>query len=341
MRLSVIIVNWNSKAYLRKCLASIRRGSGLNPEIVVIDSGSNDGCGQMLHEEYPSVRFIQSPRNLGFAAANNRAFLEAAGEALLFLNPDTEVSENAIGAMVAHLQALPNAGVLGCRLLNSDGSLQTSCVQSIPTITNQILDSDFPRQWWPRSPLWGMAPLLEEGGHPREVAAVSGACLMIARSTFERVGGFSEDYFMYAEDVDLAYKVKRAGYRNYYVPTATVVHHGGNSTAQAGSRFSAVMRPEAIWRFLCKTRGRRYALGYRAAMAVAATARLAAMQFLPGLRAPVPDSGGVDSRHKWHGVLRWALRRDGIVRQYYPETPPATAAHPTHGMGSAKPPHLR
>jgi GT2 family glycosyltransferase len=160
-----------------------------------------------------------------------------------------------------------------------------------------------------------MAALFENGHAAREVQCISGACLMVRRSTFERVGRFSEDYFMYAEDLDLSAKVRRTGYRNYYVPCATVVHHGGQSSQQAANVFAAVMLPEAIHRFLRKTRGTAYSAGYRLMMLFAAVTRLCVMgtAWISGWRSP----SRVASCHKWSAILRWSLNRDGIVAQYY------------------------
>ena len=129
----------------------------------------------------------------------------------LFLNPDTELVGPAINVLFDHLRALPDAGAVGCKLLNSDGTVQTSCIQSIPTILNQVLDSEASRAKWPRSLLWGMAPLFSASENPEEVEAITGACVMLKREVFEEVGLFSEDYFMYAEDIDLSYKIRKAG----------------------------------------------------------------------------------------------------------------------------------
>lgn len=319
MDVSVIIVNWNSREDLKRCIASIRMHTrDIEYEIVVIDSGSNDGCDQMLRENYPDVRFVQSATNLGFARANNRAFEEATGENLLFLNPDTELTGPAITRLRSHLHSHPNAGIVGCRLLNSDGTVQSSCIQSIPTIWNQLLNSQFLRTRWPKSGLWGMSPLFQQGIAPREVEAISGACLMVRRHTFQQVNGFSEEYFMYAEDIDLAYKIRSAGYTNYYLPDATVIHHGGKSSHQAGSTFSAVMMPEAIWRFLRKTRGDAYASAYRAAMFASALGRLLLIGLSPsswtGARPSTFKHGSV---LKWRAVLRWAVSQDDIVKEHY------------------------
>lgn len=320
MDLSIIIVNWNSKDFLRKCLVSILAETrGLEFEIIVIDSASFDGCDQMLKEHFPSVRFIQSEKNMGFAKSNNMAFRESKGDCLLFLNPDTELVGPAINILYERLGALPDAGLVGAKLLNSDGTVQTSCIQSFPTIVNQVLDSESLRARWPKSSLWGMAPLYQLTEVPAAVEAISGACVMLKRAVFEQVGLFSEDYFMYAEDIDLSYKVYQAGYKNCYVAGATVIHHGGSSVQQAVSNFSVVMMREAIWRFMRKTRGGVYGLGYRGAMLLSAASR---MLFLGLLRLNGDQSGRSRSREesfrKWWAILRWCLNREKWVHDFYP-----------------------
>jgi len=313
---SVIIVNWNSREHVKRCIASILAHTrAVSLEVVVIDSGSFDGCGEMLREDYPQVRFIQSAVNLGFAKANNRAYEKSAGDYVLFLNPDTELAGPAIDVLHASFEGLPDAGVVGCTLLNADRTVQTSCVQAIPTIANQLFGSEFLMARLPRSRLWGASAFCEEGTGPREVEAVSGACLMVRRKTFEDVGRFSEDYFMYAEDMDLSYKCRQAGRRNYYVPVAAVVHYGGSSSNQAVSTFAAVMMREAIWRFLRKTRGGAYGMAYRFAMLGAALGRLAVLG-AASMHSRSKQSEWA-ARRKWMAVLRWTVNRDGIVTQYY------------------------
>ena len=183
------------------------RRAGLEFEIIVIDSASFDGCAEMLRKEFPQVRFIQSQENLGFAKSNNLAFRSATGESVLFLNPDTEIVGPAINVLHSALKMLPDAGVVGGRLLNSDGTVQTSCVQAFPTILNQLLNAESLRRRFPRSRLWGMAPLFDAGTKPKLVEAISGACVMLPRLLLEKIGVFSKDYFMYSEDIDLSYKV--------------------------------------------------------------------------------------------------------------------------------------
>lgn len=313
MQLSIIIVNWNSTEYLRKCLASILAEThGLEFEIVVIDSASYDGCGEMLRDEFSQVRFLQSQTNLGFARANNLAFQYSRGECVLFLNPDTELIGPAINCMYERLRTLPKVGVVGCRLLNSDRTIQTSCIQAFPTILNKLFDAEALRRITPRSRLWGMEALFDNSKTPAEVDMVSGACLMMRRPVFQELGGFSTDYFMYAEDVDLCYKSRTAGFKNYYCSEAVVVHHGGKSSGQARSNFSTVLMIESIRLFLRKSRGRTYSRCYRLALVGSALIR---MMLLVGLSPVwVAVSGGPRWRaacSKWSAVFCWGL---GVVQ---------------------------
>lgn len=309
MDLSIIIVNWNAKDYLKKCIASILAlTSDITYEIVVIDSASFDGADAMLKQCYPQVRFIQSDRNIGFAKANNTAFKASSGSHILFLNPDTELVVPAINIMFDHLQKLPKAGAIGCKLLNADGSVQTSCIQSFPTIINQLLSSEFLRAVFPKSALWGMKSLFDTKNRPAEVEMLSGACIMSKRTLFERVGLFSEDYFMYAEDLDLCYKIRQAGYINYYTPDAVVIHFGGASTEKGPRDFSVVMMRESVWRFLRKTRGRAYGLVYRTSMLISAFGRLVLLMIIsPLFLVGKSRVSWYASFRKWRAILIWGL----------------------------------
>lgn len=220
-------MNWNSTEYLRQCIASINEYTrDVNFELIVVDNASPDQDADSLTYQFENLRLIKSPSNIGFGRANNLGFRYSAGEYLLFLNPDTRLVSPAIDIMLAKSEALEDAGIVGCKLLNTDLTVQSSCIQTFPTILNQALDADFLRRRWPHSRLWGTSPLLSDCGTPAKVEVVSGACMMIRRDVFEQVGMFSEEYFMYAEDLDLCRKVVRAGFNNYYVGAATIIHHG-------------------------------------------------------------------------------------------------------------------
>jgi len=317
MDLSIIIVNWNSRDYLAKALDSIAESPpSVTHEIVVIDSGSFDGCAEMLRTSHPEVRFLQSPSNLGFARANNAAFKATSGQLLLFLNPDTEVVGPAIDRLCTAVTATPDAGIVGPRLLNSDGSVQDTCVRAFPTVLNQVLDSNLLRTRFPQSTLWGKRGLSTPGDAPFRVDAVSGACLLMKRSLFEAVGQFSTDYFMYAEDMDLCLKATRAGFACYHVPTAVVVHHGGGSSAQSTtSTFAAVMALESQWRYFHKMRSPAYAGLYRAAMLFASLLRVAILLLCWPFAALLRRGrAGRAALRKWAARLRWTLGGERWVR---------------------------
>jgi hypothetical protein len=313
--LSIIIVNWHSANFVAQCIKSIcQHAPELSFEIVVIDNASRDGCQNIVRQYGDHVIYVQSEKNLGFACANNRAVAASQGAAFLFLNPDTEVTGGAIQHLYNTLYRLPDAGSVGPKLLNADGSIQTSCIQSFPTILNQSLDSEFLRQRTPLWRLWGMAPLYTETNDPTEVEVISGACLMLKRDVFQRVGGFTEDYFMYGEDADLCLKVSKIGLQNYYDPEAVVVHYGGSSSGQAASGFSAMMMRESIWRFFRRWHGERYGNCYRFAMLCAATVRLAFLGMLFVVRELRPRrQRKTDSIIKWWSILIWSTCRNAHV----------------------------
>lgn len=320
MDLSIIIVNWNSRNYLFKAIASIEIDTKeIECEVIVIDSGSYDGCDEMLRRCYPSVRFIQSDKNIGFAKANNEAFKVSSGKNILFLNPDTEVECRAIRALYDHLEVLPAAGIVGPKLLNTDGSIQMTCIRAFPTILNQILESDLLRGTFPESELWGMTPLLRGNAAATEVEAVSGACLMIKRHAYETVGMFSADYFMYSEDMDLCLKVRNAGLKTYYVPQAVVVHHGGgSSSSQSGvNTFSSIMMLESRWRFFRNNRSIWYSHLYRAAIFVVCLVRIGLVLLVWAASGAVGRSFlGKPALRKWTANLRWAIGDEEWVKNY-------------------------
>jgi len=307
MTLSILIVNWRSKDFLRRCLSSIDATcASLAPQVVVVDGGSFDGCGEMLAVEFPRVTFIQSPENIGFGRSNNLGFERVTGEAVLLLNPDTELQEGAVSALLQELQRLPAAGILGARLVNSDGSLQTSCVQSLPTPLNQALDSEFLRGLFPRSSLWGVRNVFSSVD-PVEVEAVSGACMMLRSHTFRALGGFSPEYFMYGEDMDLCAQVRQLGLKIFHVPRAVIVHHSGGSTVGAFSETSAVIMRESISIFIRKHQGGAAAFAYRLCMAVSSLVRMLLLALPCALsRAASSRDRYCLSLRKWTAILRWS-----------------------------------
>ncbi len=305
-QISIIIVNWNSRNYLRKCLQSIyAHTKGIAFEIIVVDGGSFDGCREMLEAEFKDVIFIQSAENIGFAKANNLGVTRARGDTFLFLNPDTELLSNSLPVLHSRLQSIASAGAVGCKLLNGDGSLQTICVQAFPTVLNQVLDSEFLRKRLLKSRLFGTRAFAETGSGPFEVEVVSGACIMVRRSIFELVGGFTGQYFMYGEDLDLNFKIHRAGFQVFYVPETSIIHFGGGSTAPGPA--SIMMLRRSVHLFFTLHRGAASAAAYRWALGATSLIRLGCI--LPLL--VLPDLGilqhGKGSLRKWTSILRWSL----------------------------------
>jgi GT2 family glycosyltransferase len=308
--LSIVIVNWNSCALLRNCLQSVYEGAGhLNCEVIVVDNASYDGSEAMVEAAFPQTRFVQSTENLGFAAANNLGAECSHGRNLLFLNPDTRIVGGALTALVSALESSPHAGIVGARLLNSDFSLQASCVQAFPSIWNQVLDAEVLRSRFPKSALWGTRALFEDNPRPVAVDLVSGACLMIKRTAFEAIGKFTPGYFMYSEDVDLCYKARSAGWKTYYAGNATVIHLGGQSSrVKEQNNFAAIMLRESLRIFLSARRGSLHGSLYQFSMTLTAACRIALLATLFCVAWGRRRRDALrTSLAKWLSVFRWSI----------------------------------
>jgi GT2 family glycosyltransferase len=306
MDLSIICVNWNSLDYLQKSIASVYENThGLSFEIIVVDNASPAGGVETLKQSFPEVQIVKSAENVGFARANNLGCRSASGDFVLLLNPDTALRGPAINILMEYARSLPDAGIVGGRLLNTDLSVQTAAIQKFPTILNQIVNIEQLRLAWPGCPLWDIAPLFRKNGHPVKVEVIPGACMLLRRETFEKVGMFSEDFFMYGEDLDLNWKIRNLGLTNYYIEDAEIIHHGGRSSSrQKVSNWSTIMKYKAMSRYYERNHGAVYALFYRAAMGISAVARL----LILGLALPFGDREVVrTASSKWGIVLKWAL----------------------------------
>jgi GT2 family glycosyltransferase len=334
--LSIVIINYRSANFTRKCLQSIRANAGaMSHEIIVIDNASHDDCGEMVRNEFPDVVFIQSDKNLGFAGANNMGAARSQGRCLLFLNPDTEVQGAAIQNLLRALESRPGAAMVGARLLNSDLSLQTTSITAFPSILNQTFGAESLRRKFPESALWGMRALFEDHSEPVPVDAISGACMMIRREAFDAAGGFAPDYFMYAEDLDLCLKVKQAGRKVLYVPDAVVVHHGGQSSgSRPESNYAAIMIRESMAQFMKRHNGRWYAAMFRFVTGLSAISRLLLLLILSPLAIRTNRRELFHHRlGKWAGILNWAIglqnwaRRERSGRHSFPKAARATETH--------------
>jgi hypothetical protein len=239
--LSIIIVNFNVKTLLKKCLKSIfDLQTVLKYEVIVIDNHSEDQSREMVKEDFPKVRLIENQENVGFSSACNQGIRRSRGRYLLFLNPDTEFTSGGIIEMVKFMDKNPNIGICGPQMIGPEGKIQFSA-RSFPSYltsissAQSILNRIFPKNTW--SGKYLLKDL--DRNKKTEVDWVSGSCLLTKRGVIERNGLLDERFFMYAEDVDYCYRAKRAGYLVYYFPDWVVVHHIGKSTRRRKTRMLA------------------------------------------------------------------------------------------------------
>lgn len=318
--ISIIIVNWNSVNYLTDCINSIySQTKNIKLEILVVDNASYDGCDKMLKSNFPEVKFIQSETNVGFSRANNLAFKFSSGKTLLFLNPDTIVIGTAISKMFSALCSIPDAGAVGCKLLNSDLSLQTSCLQAFPTILNQALDIEYLKLLFPKFKLWGIKPLFLNIVEPVKVDVISGACIMIKREVFEKIRLFSTEYFMYSEDVDLCYKIRMNGYQLYFLNDEKVIHHGGGSTSNNQENFfPALLMRESRLIYFKKNKSTVYATMYKYIMLIVSLIRIMLIIGLfPFQNRCFSDSNFSYALQKWTKILRWSLGLENWTKEFF------------------------
>jgi GT2 family glycosyltransferase len=231
--ISVVIVSWNIRDLLSRCIASVKReadSAGLRVEVIVVDNASSDSTVECLAREVPDVAIIALSENRGFAAANNLGIARARGSALLLLNPDTKMLPGSLSALRRALHASPHIGLVGALLLNPDGSLQSAGYR-FPGLVQVFLDL-FPIH--PRligSRLNGRMPT-GDGLSPLAIDHPLGACMLVRRTVIEQIGMLDEQYFMYSEEIDWCRRIKAAGWTILTAPAARVIHYGGQSTGQ-------------------------------------------------------------------------------------------------------------
>jgi hypothetical protein len=232
--LSIIIVNWNTRDLLRRCLESV--GATVPPlsfEVIVVDNASTDGSPDMVAESFPDALLIRNPSNDGFAAANNLGLAKSNSKYVMLLNPDAELHPGAVQRMIDFADAHPEAAVVGPRLLNSDGSLQKNG-QKFPTFAREFLHITklyrFMGSSFDRIYEWGR----DDFDKTSEVDSVTGACMLVRSEAVKAVGLLDDIFFMYYEEVDWCYRMHRAGWKVYYLPDAVVTHHHGQASEKIG-----------------------------------------------------------------------------------------------------------
>lgn len=233
--LSIIIVNYNVKVFLQNLLDSISKASSaLKTEIIIVDNASDDGSVEFLREKYPHVTLIENKSNLGFGKANNIGLKAATGKFILLLNPDTIVAEGTFVKMIEFFNTTPESGLAGCKILNPDGTLQLPCRRSFPGPWTSFTKVTGLSTLFPKSKIFARYNLtyLDEN-QTYEVDAISGSFMMMRKEVYDKVGGFDEQFFMYGEDLDLCYRIQKAGYKVYYVHSTQIIHYKGESTKRS------------------------------------------------------------------------------------------------------------
>ncbi len=303
MDLSIVIVNWNTRDLLDRCLETIPEAvSGWTHEVIVVDNGSTDGSGTMVRTRHPGVHLVENGENVGFVRATNQGIALSRGQYVLLLNSDTVAPPGSLARMVAFMEDYPDAGAVGPKLVNPDGSFQASYAH-FPTLVSESL-SAFGlnrRLYGPYHP----SPPPRPDERPGPVDWVPGACLLLRRKALEDVGPLDEGFWMYSEDTDLCYRLHRAGWKVYYLPDVEIVHFGGASSKQC--------RPESVGRlYRGKARFFRKHYGFLPTLllgaAIAAAYGVKAGIAMLNLPFPTRRAAALaqfrTARHVWEGCLQ-------------------------------------
>jgi O-antigen biosynthesis protein len=232
MELSVIIVSYNVRYFLEQCLNSVRKASeNIDCEIFVVDNNSVDGSCSMISLQFPEVSLIRNPVNAGFSAANNQAIKLAKGKFILLLNPDTVVEEDTFTKCLRFMKETPGSGAIGVKMINGSGKLLPESKRSLPTPQTAFFKMSGFSLLFPKSRLFNKYYLGHlDSSKTSEAEIISGAFMFIRKEALDKTGLLDESFFMYGEDIDLSYRLIKAGYKNYYYPDVKIIHYKGEST---------------------------------------------------------------------------------------------------------------
>jgi GT2 family glycosyltransferase len=253
MDISVIIVNFNTAAYLPDCLATLEKQlNNISHEICLVDNASGDGSVKLVRQRFPQVKVIENRENLGFSKAINIGLKNTTGRLVVWLNPDSEILTDAIPELIQYFDHHPQVGIVGAQLINSDGTIQLSC-RSFPSYRTVLFNRySLTTKLFPKN-RFSKAYLYTDWDHNsvREVDWVSGACLAHRREVSEALQGPDERFFMYSEDVDFCLRAKQNGWCIHYHPTFKVLHHIGGSSKQVPYEM-LIERHRSMWQYYAK-----------------------------------------------------------------------------------------
>jgi len=309
---SVVIVNWNTEELLYKCIKSIKDNtSEIRYEIIVIDNNSADGSTLMMKRKFPDCKLIESKENLGFGKGNNRAAKEASGKYILFLNPDTQLITNTLYSSVRFLETHKEFGALGCKLIFPDHSIQYVCARTFPTPLNQFCELAMLNRLFPKSRLFSSIEMKYwDHTTSREIDCISGAYMMVRKAIINKLQGFDENIFMYADDVDLCYRIKQEGWKLYYLADEEIIHYAGVSSKQKSNNyFSILMQKESNYYFINKHFGKSKAQQFKLAVGIGTIIRLIVILSLISASKlfRVEKNINVDTVNKYFNLLLWSI----------------------------------
>lgn len=229
MKLSIVIVSYNVRAFVEQCLDSVQKASeGIATEVFVVDNASADDTVEVIGSRYPWVHLIANSENLGFASANNIAIRQSSGEYVLLLNPDTVVEEDTLRQSLAFMDAHPEAGGAGVMMHNADGTLALESRRAIPTPWVSCLKMlGFTKRYYMSHLPWDQ---------PSQIEVISGAFCLLRKKALDEIGLLDEAFFMYGEDIDLSYRLLKGGWQNWYLPYP-IIHYKGKSTQKSDYRY--------------------------------------------------------------------------------------------------------
>ena len=237
--LSVIIVNYNVAYFLEQCLSSVYNSRGIEKiEVIVVDNRSSDGSIAMINAKFPQVKLIANTANVGFSKANNQGIAEAQGEYVVLLNPDTVVEESTFDEVLYAFNEEPSIGGIGVRMVDGKGTFLPESKRGLPTPKVAFYKVFGLSKLFPKSKRFGryhLSYLDEFENH--EVDVLSGAFMGLRVSVLKEIGGLDEDFFMYGEDIDLSYRIQKAGYKNLYLAKTTIIHYKGESTKKSSVNY--------------------------------------------------------------------------------------------------------
>ncbi len=242
MKLSVIIVNYNVKYFLEQCLYSVRKAvKGMQAEVFVVDNNSVDGSVEMVKEKFPEFVCIANKENLGFSKANNQAIRLSKGEYSLLLNPDTLIEEDTLQKVCDFMDSHPDAGGLGVKMVDGKGIFLPESKRGLPTPAVAFYKIFGFSRIFPKSKIFGKYHLgFLDNDETHEIEILSGAFMLMRKSVLDKTGLLDETFFMYGEDIDLSYRIIKAGYKNYYFPKTRIIHYKGESTKKSSVNYVLV-----------------------------------------------------------------------------------------------------